>query len=198
MESPRLDINKISSKRRWKILKYAFCISNILGLSNINIWKNVKISKYAVIRGNVSIGNWSFIDSRAVIENSTIWENCNIWCEVKNSTIWNNVNSKHPNTNILNATIQDNCNIGAWVVFANYDWNKKWEFKVEEWSFIWSNCTIILKSEKGKVRYIAKDSYIPAWTKLKKDVLSEWSLVLQDKHWYIYELQEWAYKYIRK
>ncbi|EKD66340.1 MAG: bifunctional N-acetylglucosamine-1-phosphate uridyltransferase/glucosamine-1-phosphate acetyltransferase [uncultured bacterium (gcode 4)] len=198
MEKLSYDLTHEIWKLRWSILKYSFRLGNILWLTNIELWKWVIIEKWAILKWNIKIWNWTTIYWRAILQNCNIWNNCEISCEVKNSNLWDNVKAKHFNINILNADIWNNCNIWAWVVFANYNWNKKWYFKVWEWSFIWSNSTIILKSKVWEKRIIWDYVYIVAWISLRTDVPEEGSLVCYDENWKITIKKDLAYKYLKK
>ncbi|MEN3033808.1 MAG: bifunctional UDP-N-acetylglucosamine diphosphorylase/glucosamine-1-phosphate N-acetyltransferase GlmU [Aquificaceae bacterium] len=151
---------------------------------DVMIMGNTKISDRAIIgKGSIIynslIGEGSIIEPYSVIKDSTIkpgatvgpfahirsnsiiGENSHIgnFVEVKSSNIARGVFAKHLSY-IGNATIEDSVNIGAGVVFANFDGRKKHECRVKQKAFIGSNSLIIAPLVIGEKAFIAGGSVI--------------------------------------
>lgn len=145
---------------------------------NTKISKGVRIGRGSVIENSVveegaviepySIIRDSHIKSGAIVgpfahlrNHSVIGEGSHIgnFVEVKASEIGSHVNAKHL-AYIGDAQIGDRTNIGAGVVFANYDGKQKHRSKVGQNAFIGSNSLIIAPITLGDYSYIAGGSVI--------------------------------------
>jgi len=145
---------------------------------NTKIGKGVRIGRGSVIENSVveegaviepySIIRDSHIKSGAIVgpfahlrNHSVIGEGSYIgnFVEVKASEIGSHVNAKHL-AYIGDAQIGDRTNIGAGVVFANYDGKQKHQSKVGQNAFIGSNSLIIAPITLGDYSYIAGGSVI--------------------------------------
>ncbi|MFZ8784416.1 bifunctional UDP-N-acetylglucosamine diphosphorylase/glucosamine-1-phosphate N-acetyltransferase GlmU [Thermocrinis sp.] len=145
---------------------------------NTKIGKGVRIGRGSVIENSVveegaiiepySIVRDSHIKSGAIVgpfahirNHSVIGEGSHIgnFVEVKASEIGSHVNAKHL-AYIGDAQIGDRTNIGAGVVFANYDGKQKHRSKVGQNAFIGSNSLIIAPITLGDYSYIAGGSVI--------------------------------------
>jgi len=145
---------------------------------NTKIGKGVRIGRGSVIENSVveegaviepySIIRDSHIKSGAIVgpfahirNHSVIGEGSHIgnFVEVKASEIGSHVNAKHL-AYIGDAQIGDRTNIGAGVVFANYDGKQKHRSKVGQNAFIGSNSLIIAPVTLGDYSYIAGGSVI--------------------------------------
>jgi bifunctional UDP-N-acetylglucosamine pyrophosphorylase/glucosamine-1-phosphate N-acetyltransferase len=145
---------------------------------NTKIGKGVRIGRGSVIENSVveegaiiepySIVRDSHIKGGAIVgpfahlrNHSVIGEGSHIgnFVEVKASEIGSYVNAKHL-AYIGDAQIGDRTNIGAGVVFANYDGKQKHQSKVGQNAFIGSNSLIIAPITLGDYSYIAGGSVI--------------------------------------
>jgi bifunctional UDP-N-acetylglucosamine pyrophosphorylase/glucosamine-1-phosphate N-acetyltransferase len=145
---------------------------------NTRIGKGVRIGRGSVIENSVveegaiiepySIIRDSHIKGGAIVgpfahirNNSVIGEGSHIgnFVEVKASEIGSHVNAKHL-AYIGDAQIGDRTNIGAGVVFANYDGKQKHRSKVGQNAFIGSNSLIIAPITLGDYSYIAGGSVV--------------------------------------
>lgn len=77
----------------------------------------------------------------------------------KKSYIGENVRAKHL-AYIGDATLEDEVNVGAGVVFANFDGKKKYESYVGKGAFIGSNSLIVAPIRIGSYSFIAGGSVI--------------------------------------
>lgn len=155
--------------------------------SHVYIDENVKIGKNTIIYPNVSIrghcliGENNIIDCNSIIEDSEIGSNNKIgpsayihshskigsnniignFVEIKESKLSNEIKAKHL-AYIGNASIDDNCNIGAGVVFANLcrPGGKKETTIVSKNVFIGSNSVLIAPLEIGQNSVVAASSTI--------------------------------------
>jgi len=145
---------------------------------NTKIGKGVRIGRGSVIENSVveegaiiepySIIRDSHIKGGAIVgpfahirNNSVIGEGSHIgnFVEVKASEIGSHVNAKHL-AYIGDAQIGDRTNVGAGVVFANYDGKQKHRSRVGQNAFIGSNSLIIAPITLGDYSYIAGGSVI--------------------------------------
>lgn len=142
---------------------------------DVIIEAGAKISDDSIIFGKSHIkGNTKIIKSiieNSIINNSTIGPfahiiNSQIDCatignfvEVKNSQIDSNTKAKHLSY-IGDTHIFNNVNIGAGVIFSNYDGFKKYRSEVGSYSFIGSNSTIISPVKIGMNCYIGAGSEV--------------------------------------
>ncbi len=126
-----------------------YIVSSVIEASN-EIGDNNKIGPFTHIRENNKIGNYNELGS---------------YVEIKSSQIGNNNLIKHL-TYIGNVIMGNNINVGAGVVFANYNSKKKTKYSttVEDKVSIGSNCTVVapVKIESG--------SFIGAGTVVRHDI----------------------------
>jgi bifunctional UDP-N-acetylglucosamine pyrophosphorylase/glucosamine-1-phosphate N-acetyltransferase len=108
------------------------------------------------IRGGAIVGPFAHLRNHSVIGEGSHIGN---FVEVKASEIGSYVNAKHL-AYIGDAQIGDRTNIGAGVVFANYDGKQKHRSKVGQNAFIGSNSLIIAPITLGDYSYIAGGSVI--------------------------------------
>lgn len=130
-------------------------------LENSVVEEGAVIEAYSIVRN-------SHIKSGAVIgpfahvrENSLIGKGSHIgnFVEVKKSFIGENVRAKHL-AYIGDATIEDDVNVGAGVVFANFDGKRKHQSYVGRGAFIGSNSLIIAPIRLGNYSFVAGGSVI--------------------------------------
>lgn len=114
------------------------------------------IIKDSHIRSGAVVGPFAHIRNQAVIGEGSHIGN---FVEVKASEIGSHVNAKHL-AYIGDAQIGDRTNVGAGVVFANYDGKQKHRSKVGQNAFIGSNSLIIAPVTLGDYSYIAGGSVI--------------------------------------
>jgi N-acetylglucosamine-1-phosphate uridyltransferase (contains nucleotidyltransferase and I-patch acetyltransferase domains) len=130
-------------------------------IENSVVEEGVVIEPYSIIRDS-HIKSGAIVGPFAHIRNhSVIGEGSHIgnFVEVKASEIGSHVNAKHL-AYIGDAQIGDRTNIGAGVVFANYDGKQKHRSKVGQNAFIGSNSLIIAPITLGDYSYIAGGSVI--------------------------------------
>lgn len=108
----------------------------------------------STIREGATIGSF------AKIFESDIGKNSYVGCEVVRSIIGKKTNAKHGNIYIGDATIGDSCNIGAGVVFANYDGAQKHHTVLEDEVFVGSNSTILAPKTLHKTCFIAAGAIV--------------------------------------
>jgi bifunctional UDP-N-acetylglucosamine pyrophosphorylase/glucosamine-1-phosphate N-acetyltransferase len=130
-------------------------------IENSVIEDDVLIEPYSVIRNSkvmskAHIGPFAHIrDESAVGEESHIGN----FVEVKKSVIERDVKAKHL-AYIGDAHIGNNTNIGAGVVFANFDGKKKHQTHVGSNAFVGSNSLLIAPLKVGDFAYIAGGSVV--------------------------------------
>lgn len=128
----------------------------------VTIERGVLILPNTVINGKSYIGKGSkigpFTNLRA---GSRIGQNCRIgnFVEVKNSTIGDNTKVSHM-TYVGDAVIGKNCNIGAGVVFCNFDGKTKHETKIGDNVFVGSNVNLVAPLKIDSNAFIAAGSTI--------------------------------------
>jgi len=130
-------------------------------IENSVVEEGVVIEPYSIIRDS-HIKSGAIVGPFAHIRNhSVIGEGSHIgnFVEVKASEIGSQVNAKHL-AYIGDAQIGDRTNIGAGVVFANYDGKQKHQSKVGQNAFIGSNSLIIAPITLDDYSYIAGGSVI--------------------------------------
>lgn len=146
------------------------------------IGKN-KINQYVIIKNNSFLSN-VFVDDFSKIENSTlenssigknvsigpyarirpdtiIEDDCKIgnFVEIKESVLKKGTKAGHL-AYIGNAEIGENCNIGAGVVFANYNGKIKSKIVLGKNCFIGSNSTLIAPLTLGDNCFVAAGSVV--------------------------------------
>jgi bifunctional UDP-N-acetylglucosamine pyrophosphorylase/glucosamine-1-phosphate N-acetyltransferase len=130
-------------------------------IENSVVEEGAIIEPYSIIRdshikGGAIVGPFAHIRNHSVIGEGSHIGN---FVEVKASEIGSHVNAKHL-AYIGDAQIGDRTNIGAGVVFANYDGKQKHRSKVGQNAFIGSNSLIIAPITLGDYSYIAGGSVI--------------------------------------
>lgn len=113
-------------------------------LSNCIVYENATIGPFATLRNNTQIK-----------ENSHVGN----FVEVKNSTLESSTKAKHLSY-IGDASLGSNSNIGAGVIFCNFDGVNKNESNIGENVFIGSNSSIISPISIGNDSIIAAGSVI--------------------------------------
>ena len=127
---------------------------------------NTKISKKSnilysivldsIIGENSNIGPFSYIRNNSIIENNVEIGN---FVEVKASKIGNYSKSKHLSY-LGDITIENNVNIGAGFVSANYDGKFKHKSTIKQNSFVGSNSTIVSPVEINKNAIVGAGSVV--------------------------------------
>jgi bifunctional UDP-N-acetylglucosamine pyrophosphorylase/glucosamine-1-phosphate N-acetyltransferase len=130
-------------------------------IENSVVEEGAIIEPYSIIRdshikGGAIVGPFAHLRNHSVIGEGSHIGN---FVEVKASEIGSHVNAKHL-AYIGDAQIGDRTNIGAGVVFANYDGKQKHQSKVGQNAFIGSNSLIIAPITLGDYSYIAGGSVI--------------------------------------
>jgi bifunctional UDP-N-acetylglucosamine pyrophosphorylase/glucosamine-1-phosphate N-acetyltransferase len=130
-------------------------------IENSVVEEGAVIEPYSIIRdshikGGAIVGPFAHLRNHSVIGEGSHIGN---FVEVKASEIGSHVNAKHL-AYIGDAQIGDRTNIGAGVVFANYDGKQKHRSKVGQNAFIGSNSLIIAPITLGDYSYIAGGSVI--------------------------------------
>lgn len=123
--------------------------------------ENCEIKEYSVIESS-TLKAGSVVGPFARIRNeSVIGEGAEIgnFVEIKKSKIGKGVKAKHL-AYIGDATVGEDTNVGAGVVFANYDGKRKYESFVGHNSFIGSNSLIIAPIKIGNWAYVAGGSVV--------------------------------------
>lgn len=114
------------------------------------IGQNTKILPYCVL-DNATIGDNCTIGPHCHIHGqSEIGDNCRVgnYVEINRSKLHNGVKVAHL-TYVGDAEIQSNTNIGAGVVFCNYDGNEKHHTHIGQNCFVGSNSSIIAPRSVG-------------------------------------------------
>ncbi len=147
--------------------------------NSVKIGNNVKIHPNVVLMGKTTIGDGceiypfthvedSVIEGESAIgpfarirEETVVGKRAKIgnFVEVKKSTIGENTKAGHL-AYIGDATLGKNVNVGAGVVFANYDGKNKNKTNVGDCSFIGSNSTLIAPLNVGEKSFVAGGSTI--------------------------------------
>ncbi len=130
-------------------------------LEDAIVGENVKVLPYScisesIIKSGAVIGPFARIRNNTIIEEEAEIGN---FVEVKKSRIGRRVKSKHL-AYIGDATVEEETNIGAGVVTANYDGKKKHETYIGKKAFIGSNSLLIAPIKIGNMSYIAGGSVI--------------------------------------
>ncbi|MFN3813521.1 MAG: bifunctional UDP-N-acetylglucosamine diphosphorylase/glucosamine-1-phosphate N-acetyltransferase GlmU [Aquificaceae bacterium] len=125
-------------------------IGNNVIVEPFSLIKDSEIGDNAHLGPFVHIRNGSFIGEASQINN---------FVEVKASQIGKDVKAKHL-AYIGDAHVEDQTNIGAGVVFANFDGKRKYKSYVGKHAFIGSNSLLIAPIKIGNYAYIAGGSVI--------------------------------------
>ncbi len=159
------------------ILENVFIVNTLIEGKSNRIGPNCFILDSKI--GNKNVISNSFVKSNKIVnnnligpfsnlrENNEILENNKVgaFVELKDTKMYNKVKCRHLSY-VGNAIVKDNVNIGAGVVFANYDGVNKYQTIIESNSFIGSNSTIIAP------KVIGSNSYVGAGSVVTKDVES--------------------------
>ncbi len=130
-------------------------------LENSEVEEGALIEPYSIVKD-------SHIKAKAVIgpfahvrENSIIGKGSHIgnFVEVKKSFIGQNVRAKHL-AYMGDATLEDDVNVGAGVVFANFDGKRKHQSHVGKGAFIGSNALLIAPIKIGSYSFVAGGSVV--------------------------------------
>lgn len=151
---------------------------DVMLMGNTKLGRGVRIGRGCIVENSIvddgatieaySVIRNSHIKSNAVVgpfahvrENSLIGKGSHVgnFVEVKKSFLGEGVKAKHL-TYIGDATIEDEVNIGAGVVFANFDGRRKYESYVGKGAFIGSNSLIVAPVKIGSYSFIAGGSVI--------------------------------------
>ncbi len=130
-------------------------------LKDTLVEEGCQVKEYCVIeestlRSGSIVGPFARIRNNSVVDEGAEIGN---FVEVKKSNVGKGVKAKHL-AYIGDATLGENTNIGAGVVFANYDGKKKYESYVGHNSFIGSNSLIIAPIKIGNWVYVAGGSVV--------------------------------------
>ncbi|MBR2052965.1 MAG: hypothetical protein IJ959_02290 [Clostridia bacterium] len=125
------------------------CIENCKIEDDVVIMNSVL--REAAVKTGAKIGPFAHLRPK-----SFIGENVRVgnFVEIKNSVIGDGTKIGHM-TYIGDATVGKNCNIGAGVVFCNYDGKTKHQIKIGDNVFIGANCNLIAPLEIGDGAFIA-------------------------------------------
>ncbi len=130
-------------------------------IKNCKIGRGVKIYEYSLIEDSkvedfAKVGPFCRIRFNTLVGKGSEIGN---FVEVKNSQIGEGVKAKHL-AYLGDATLKNKVNVGAGVVFANYDGKRKYKTLVEEGAFIGSNSLLVAPLKLGKYSYVAGGSVI--------------------------------------
>jgi len=130
-------------------------------VENSTIEEGAIVEPYSVIRNShikqgAVVGPFAHVRDGAVIGEGSHVGN---FVEVKKSNIGKDVKAKHL-AYIGDAELADRVNVGAGVVFANFDGKRKYKSSVGEGAFIGSNSLIVAPIKLGAYSYIAGGSVI--------------------------------------
>ena len=131
------------------VVKDSLIEENVV-IKEYSVIENSYVKKNAVIGPFARIRNESEIGEEAEIGN---------FVEVKKSRIGAKTKAKHLSY-IGDATLEENVNVGAGAVFANYDGKKKHKSYVGKNSFIGSNSLLIAPIKIGNYTFIAGGSVV--------------------------------------
>ena len=110
----------------------------------------------SIVQSNATVGPFACIKKNSIIESNAVVGN---FVEIKNSSLGNGSKAKHLSY-IGDTSIEDDVNIGAGVVFCNYDGSKKHRSFVSSSSFVGANSVIISPVTLGKNSMVAAGSII--------------------------------------
>ena len=124
-------------------------IENCTICENVEIYNSVV--KNSIIKSSAVIGPFSHIRDGSLIEENVRVGN---FVEIKNSKVGKNTKVAHM-TYIGDAEVGENCNIGAGVVFCNYNGFEKQKIRLGDWVFVGSNSNLVAPLEIGDKAFIA-------------------------------------------
>lgn len=140
-------------------------VENSIICENVEIYNSV--IKDSVIKHSAVVGPFAHIRDCALIGEEVRLGN---FVEVKNSKIGKNTKVAHMSY-IGDAEIGESCNIGAGVIFCNYDGFAKQKIRIGDWVFIGSNSNLIAPLE------IKDRAFISAGTTVTKSVKEETNII---------------------
>ncbi len=203
----RWDLAVVESVIRLKIAKY-WSEKGVTVHSPETVWiepdvtleRDVEIFPGAVLKGKTKIKRGAVIREYTVVEDSVIEEGAVVgpfarirnnsligkeaeignFVEVKKSRVGERVKAKHLSY-IGDATVGEDSNIGAGVVFANYDGRKKYETYVGKKAFVGSNSLLIAPLKIGDFAYIAGGSVVNRDVPNEALAISRPELKIRDK-----------------
>ncbi len=146
-------------KDRNKIGPFCYIVDSEIGNDNKILFSVIRKNQLMSLN---TIGPFSHLRENNVIENSKI----GAFVECKNIRAEGNLKASHL-AYLGDLIIEKNVNIGAGVVFANYDGKNKYTSIIKENSFIGSNSVII------SPKTIGPNSYVGAGSVVTKDVPPE-------------------------
>ena len=158
---------------------------NIIDVNNTYIGDDVVVYPGVVIYPSTQINGHTVINERTIIysncciEDAIVGSDCLIgpfsnlkkgthvgkkcivgaFVELKNTVLKNNVKVKH-HAYLGDGIVENNCNIGCGVIFANYDGKEKHKTLVGKNCFIGSNVTIVAPCNIGDNSFVAAGSTI--------------------------------------
>ncbi len=157
---------------------------NVEIFPNVHLRGKTKIGRNAVIETGAviedsEVGESAVVEPYSVIRNSVVEEGARVgphahvrdssrigkgshvgnFVEVKKSTLGEGVRAKHL-AYIGDAVLEDDVNIGAGVVTANYDGRKKHKTHIGRGAFIGSNSLLIAPIKVGNMSYVAGGSVV--------------------------------------
>lgn len=132
------------------------------------IGEGAHLHPYSVIEGamvgkNANVGPFARLRAGSVLEEATRVGN---FVEMKKTTLKRGSKANHL-AYLGDATIGENCNIGAGTITCNYDGYKKYQTIIGDGSFIGSNSTLVAPV------VIGEQSYVGAGSTVTKDVPSD-------------------------
>lgn len=140
-------------KGKNKIAKTAKVVNSYI--ENCTICENVEIYnsvvKDSLIESGAVVGPFAHIRDGAVIGNNT---RIGTFVEIKKSRVGDGSKIAHMSY-VGDSEIGKNCNIGAGVIFCNYDGVKKQKIVLGDWVFVGSNSNLIAPLEIGDKAFIA-------------------------------------------
>lgn len=140
-------------------------VENSIICENVEIYNSV--IKDSVIKDGAVVGPFAHIRDGAVIGEGVRIGN---FVEVKNSKIGKYTKVAHMSY-IGDAEIGENCNIGAGVIFCNYNGFEKQKITLGDWVFVGSNSNLVAPVE------IKDKAFIAAGTTITKNVDEEKNVV---------------------
>lgn len=151
---------------------------DVMLMGNTRIGRGVKIGRGSILENSL-VGDGAIIEAYSVVRNSHIKAGAVVgpfahvrdnsligkdshvgnFVEVKRSYLGEGVKAKHL-AYIGDATLEDTVNVGAGVVFANFDGRRKYQSYVGKGAFIGSNSLIVAPVKIGSYSFVAGGSVI--------------------------------------
>jgi len=156
--------------------------------------KEGSVLKDAVVEEGAVVGEYSVIEKSRVEkgakvgpfarvrEESTVGEGAEVgnFVEVKKSTLGKGTRAKHL-AYIGDATLGEGVNVGAGVVFANYDGKRKHPTFVGDKAFIGSNALLVAPLKLGRYTFVAGGTVVTQDLPDESFAISRPPLVIKDK-----------------